>query len=394
MDRAYAFALSLLLLASCAQSAEMPEAEEAMPAPQEREPRSTCDAFLLNVFPLAPEQIETIIPMGRVQDSHVTPTDHQYVIPMGTKGGSLVTDEPGRYQVISPADGAIVHLEIFKEPVEESYRSQPYSDNYLVEIEHGCGVSTRMIHLDTVRKDIMDKMQWMEWESQHPYARGRVPVEEGETIGTVGPHSFDFMVVDTRVTLPGFIVPSRYSGNSEPWKTHVVDTFDYLAEPMRSALLAKSLKRTEPYGGKLDYDVDGTLLGNWYRRGAGEQWEYWKDELSVVYDHLDTTQIRISLGDYDGYPKVFAVHGNAPDPASVGVGETIAYELQPFEYYVGEQRWDGIHHAEGIVARNLGESRGFVLFEMSDSRTLTVETFPRAASAPLAFTSAAQVYER
>src|SRR3990167_10536191 len=112
MDRAYAFALSLLLLASCAQSAEMPEAEEAMPAPQEREPRSTCDAFLLNVFPLAPEQIETIIPMGRVQDSHVTPTDHQYVIPMGTKGGSIITDEPKKYQIKAPTDGFIVNVEL------------------------------------------------------------------------------------------------------------------------------------------------------------------------------------------------------------------------------------------------------------------------------------------
>ncbi|MDP3733293.1 MAG: hypothetical protein Q8Q91_02010, partial [Candidatus Daviesbacteria bacterium] len=82
----------------------------------------------LNTFPLDPKDIELITPMGRVQDSHVTPTDHQYIIPKGTKSGSIVTDEPKKYQIKAPTDGYIVNVELFKEPVEKDYRKDPYSN--------------------------------------------------------------------------------------------------------------------------------------------------------------------------------------------------------------------------------------------------------------------------
>src|SRR3989338_6307684 len=92
--------------------------------------------FKLSTFPIDTKNIELIVPMGRVQDSHVTPTDHQYIIPIGTKSGSLVTDNPGKYEIKAPADGYIINIELFKEPIEEQYRNQAYRNNYLVIFEH------------------------------------------------------------------------------------------------------------------------------------------------------------------------------------------------------------------------------------------------------------------
>src|SRR3989338_3170948 len=66
----------------------------------------------LKTFPLEPKNIELITPMGRVQDSHVTPTDHQYIVPVGTESGSLITSDPKKYQIKSPADGYIVTIEL------------------------------------------------------------------------------------------------------------------------------------------------------------------------------------------------------------------------------------------------------------------------------------------
>ena len=71
----------------------------------------------LATFPLDPKDIELIIPMGKVQDSHVTPTDHQYIIPKGTKSGSIVTDEPERYQIKAPFNGFITNIKLFKKPI-------------------------------------------------------------------------------------------------------------------------------------------------------------------------------------------------------------------------------------------------------------------------------------
>ncbi len=47
-----------------------------------------------------------------------------------------------------------------------------------------------------------------------------------------------------------------------------VDTFDYFDEPVKSQLLAKSLRIALPVGGKIDYDIDGKLIGNWFREGS------------------------------------------------------------------------------------------------------------------------------
>ena len=49
-------------------------------------------------------------------------------------------------------------------------------------------------------------------------------------IGKVG-SNFDFSVLDTRVTLSGFVISSRYEG-----KIHIVDPFDYFEEPLRTLL--------------------------------------------------------------------------------------------------------------------------------------------------------------
>jgi len=94
----------------------------------------------------------------------------------------------------------------------------------------------------------------------------RIPVKEGEVIGSVGVGKFDFSVVDEAVNLTGFANPKTYE---EVWKIHTVDTFDYYKEPLRSALLAKNVRVDKPYGGKIDYDIKGRLIGNWFKEGTG-----------------------------------------------------------------------------------------------------------------------------
>src|SRR3989344_1614402 len=81
-------------------------------------------SFKFKTFPLEPENVEAIVPMGRMQDSHVTPTDHQYILPKVMKSNSMVTENPEQYKIMAPADGYIISVEIFKEPIEEDYKKQ------------------------------------------------------------------------------------------------------------------------------------------------------------------------------------------------------------------------------------------------------------------------------
>ena len=331
--------------------------------------------------------------MGRVQDSHVTPTDHQYIIPIGTVSGSLVTDNPHKYPITAPANGHIITIELFREPVESQYRNQEYRDNYLVLFEHSCAFYTRLIHIDTLSERILASFSFKDPASQHPYASVRIPVKEGEVIGTVGSHSFDFQIMDTEAPNKHILRPDHI----DHFSAYTVDTFDYVAEPLRAELLKKNMTKAPLLGGTIGYDVAGALTGNWFLKGRNSaREEYWVNNMSIVYDHLDPSQIRVSLGNFGGYPKAYGVRGNAPAPASVTAASgIITYELMKFDYYVGDKRWDGLHYAEGIVARNTEESVGAVMFQLMPDGTLKMETFPgKTPTQASAFTSAALIYER
>ncbi|MBR9699585.1 hypothetical protein GOV09_03970 [Candidatus Woesearchaeota archaeon] len=358
-------------------------------------------SFKFKTFPLDIEDVEAIIPMGRVQDSHVTPTDHQYILPKGITSGSMLTDNPEQYEIKAPADGYIISVEIFKEPIEEDYRDQEYEDNYLVIMEHSCTFYSEMIHLSTLKPQILSQINFQNPDSQHPFGSGRVAVKEGEVIGTMGARSFDFYIIDTDINLD-YINPEHFSGDFQAWKTHVVDTFDYLEEPLRSQLLAKNIRKVEPYGGRIDYDVDGTLLGNWYTDWDPEKvqeiiWNYWTREISIVYDYIDPSQIRISLGEFGGYPRAHGVLGNTPDPADISVEDgMVRYELVKVDYFDEDgNKWEGFNYADGVYAQNYDEVQGVVLLQMIEDSKLKVEVFAYVdPSTVTGFTDNALIYER
>lgn len=349
----------------------------------------------LNSFPLDPKDIELIIPMGRVQDSHVTPTDHQYIIPKGTEGGSIVTDEPEKYQIKAPFDGFITNIELFKEPVESAYRKDPYRENFLVVFEYSCDFYTRLIHIDTLSDKVSSSFKFDDPNSQHPYAYPRIAVKAGDVIGTVGPHSFDFQIMDTTKPNKDILSPE----NIDPWTSVTVNTFDYISDSLRSQLLTKNIRTKEPLGGKVGYDKAGTLMGNWFRvgRDKNNRDEYWTENLSIVHDHIDESQIRVSLGKFGGYPKAFGVKGNSPDPKDVSKATgLVKYELVKFDYHDSSgKNWDTIHFSPGLVAKNTDEQAGVVLFELIDDGKLKVEIFPgKSAEEINGFSGNTQIYER
>jgi len=349
----------------------------------------------LKTFPIDAQNIELITPMGRVQDSHVTPTDHQYIIPIGTLGGSLVTDNPRKYPIKAPADGYIINIEVFKQPIEEQYRNQPYQDNYLVVFEHSCDFYTRLIHIDTLSDKVNSSFTIKDPSDPHPYVFTRIEVKEGEVIGTVGPHSFDFQIMNTLEKSKDLIRPE----NIDFFSPYTVDTFDYITDSLRSELLPKNLRKKAPLGGQVGYDKTGSLLGNWFKvgRDKNNRESYWTNNLSVVYDHLDDSQVRVSLGDFGGYPKAFGVKGNSPDPASLSkTSGIVKYELVKFDYVDSKgTKWDTIHYSDSLSAKNTTEIAGVVLFQILDNDQLKVESFPgKTASMVTTFTPKALLFER
>ena len=341
---------------------------------------------MLGASPLALDDLQKILPMGMMSSVHITPTDHQYWHTLNFNGPSEDTINTDRFKIHAPADGFVVEIgKVFDQ------------ENYRIIIEHSCNFYTIFIHIDKLAEKLLKEMKnpdgslkLQEWP--------RIPVKEGEVIGSIGIGKFDFSVVDESVTLQGFANPKTYE--AEVWKIHTADTFDYYSEPLRSKLLAKNVKASEPFGGKIDYDIPGKLIGSWFRentngyKGLGNE-NYWTSHLSIAYDILDPNQIVVSIGDFDGEGRQYGVKGNAPKPQDI-TAETgiVKYELVPYDYYSGNTKWDGIKFTRDITAKNTNEVRGVALFQLIDGK-LKAEFFPNKSGSKVnGFTRKEIMYER
>jgi len=343
-----------------------------------------------SVSPMDPEVITEIEPMGKMHESHPTPTNHMYIRDdIGWDGTGRTT-----YDVVSPADGQIVSIE-----------AMPSVNDYLIFIWHSCSLSSVFNHLADLPPEIRAITGELPSGSQW-YASNKNPifVKAGQSIGR-SKGSFDFAVQNSEVILSGFIIPEHYN---ERGKINKVDPFDYFVEPIRSQLLKKNLRTVEPFGGKIDYDIDGKLVGNWFLEGtedyigSGLRFEgkpYSYGHLAIAYNHIDPTLVEVSFGAEDDIGITtedcnvcsysFGVKGNKPDPADVSV-ETglVKYEL------LGEEHID--HPTLGVrVGVSTDEILGVFLVQMLDGRTIKGEVFAKkTASQVTGFTNNAKIYER
>ncbi|MFC2083155.1 hypothetical protein ACFLSG_03855, partial [Candidatus Bipolaricaulota bacterium] len=289
----------------------------------------------LTAAPADPADLSHIFPLGLMTGAHVTPVDHQYYywanmdVPLST------------YTIHSPADGVVVQVDFMR-------------DDYRVVIEHSCDVFTIWIHLEELAGPLAH-LNGMLSSNQHSFER--IAVAAGEVIsydgGTPG---FDFSVHDDRIILPGYVNPASYV--AEPWKVHTADPYDYFDESVRSQLLTKNVRQVEPLGGKIDHDIPGTLMGNWFAENTNgyagnsditgtvapdQQVGYWSTHLSIAPDPIDPSAIFVSLGSYDGQTAQHAIGLLEPYPTLVTTDSgLVRYELVGSQYIIestGEPWW-------------------------------------------------------
>lgn len=209
-----------------------------------------------------------------------------------------------------------------------------------------------------------------------------VSVGAGDTLGWIGPHAaMDFSVVDFDLDL-NFLNPSRYPD------THIYsgDIFDYFQEPLRTQMLASAARALPPRGGKIDYDVAGRIVGNWFLPGT-TAFHQWSRQLAIVYDHIQGDRIFIADGSPmndvpgsqgPGAPDIYWVNGNAPRPENIGVADGIVqYTLI----------------SPGLAPDASKPVLGVMLVQMLGVGSIRLEVFKGVTQAT-AFTTAAKDYQR
>lgn len=338
------------------------------------------DKVKLTHLPMKESDFSIVIPYGLVVGGHVTPIDHQYFGPADFKSPRDV------YPVYAMGDATITEI---------TERTNERGTEYRFVFTYSC---TSLYYYDLVTS-LVGKVK-------EAYDKDRrninLPVKAGEQVGKIGGQTLDFAVWDTEKPLTGFINPSSYDG--EAWKIYTADPYPYYSDELRALLAQRNPRTTEPIAGKIDYDIDGKLIGNWFAQGTGgyhavdnREQEYWQEHLSFSPNHYDVAVFVISIGNFGGEAMQFVALGNTPNPAQVDTSTgLVKYQLRQFSYIKANGSfWDGNSLTKNPKVRANVQDFGCLLVQLVSARSLKAEPFPNKPCPSIpSFTQSATTYER
>ncbi len=364
--------------------------------------RGECDPngpVILVHSPVDVSTISMVEPMGGVSYDHITPIDHIYLF--------HVPDS--LWEIYAMADGHVVHL------------AWNDSTQYRMIVEHSCSLYSIYIHIQELPEDLESAMGLSSADrSKDLRIYPRVAVSAGDLLGydvINGRGSLDISVVDTRVVLDGFANLETYKG--EHWKKHCVDPFDYWQGSFKDEILKKTLiVNDDPPGGKIDRDIIGRLVGNWFLEGSGGYSGAVRTasdphgsggHLYFGYSNMVPNTKLISMGALD---RMHSLHltDDALDPAEISVETGIVkYGLRALDkgdhgdksgYKVLEtgELWDGKTYPQGGVLEAIYHPgvNGVVVVQVLNDQQIKVEAFPdtRSLDEVSGFTENAKIYVR
>lgn len=344
----------------------------------------------LSVSPMQPEDFSIIIPYGLVVGAHVTPIDHQYFSPKD------YNSPINAYEVFAMADSTIVDI---------GTRQRQFGQEYRLVFSISCTLFYYYDLVTSLSPDIEEA--YTNFKNNHRTVN--IPVKAGQQIGKIGGQTLDFAVWDTIKPLTGYVIPEHY--DSEAWKIYTADPLDYYTKELKEFILSRYIRTAEPISGKIDYDKDGKLIGNWFLEGTngyggrfeGDR-EYWNSHLSFAPNHIDPSWFIISIGYFKTNPSdlpgsQFVARSNTPNPVDVTL-ETglVKYDLSQWAYYnQSGEIWDRNSLAKGIYIKPVSyDSRQIcAIVQMVDRRKIKFEVFDnKTCSQVEGFTSNVKNYTR
>jgi hypothetical protein len=214
----------------------------------------------------------------------------------------------------------------------------------------------------------------------------RIKISPGQVLGYIGTHpGIDIGMYDYERERY-FANPSMYG---REYRAAVCYT-DYLPAHLREEIWEINPRTAEPRCGRVAYDKEGTLAGNWFLEGTTELTQ-WSRQLIFARDDLYGDQITIAdaspLVDGDGIlntgrdPYIWFVKGNTPEP------ESITVESGLVKYEVAD-RWV-------LIRDEHADPAGTLLIQMHEPEKIEYEYFEgKTADEVSGFTSNSRIYVR
>ena len=304
----------------------------------------------LQICPLDLFEVRSITPLGNLnpRGGHVFPTDHIY-LDYGHREGLPVR---------APASGRVFAI-----------RSQ-IGDDFKVEVQVNDRLSYYVAHVLPVKGLSVGST-----------------VERGELIAhTSGYSMLDLGCVDSEVTLKGFVNPDRYPQST----LHCVSPLKLYNDPLRGQLYSKVMRDSSDKDGRIDYDIAGRLVGNWFLEGLAAESsrgfaQTWARQLAFVYDVRRPQARRVSIGGTVAPAGLYGLSAVSPDPAEISVKSGLMRLVLTIPM---PQEADSPHRKPTSVV-------GILLVQMLASNRVKVEFFPGGNEEQrMGFTESARLYER
>ncbi len=281
---------------------------------------------LMTTAPMKPKDIRMILPYGTMVGAHVMPTSHQYLEPWDRKLGR------DTYEVRAAMDATLYSISRRAQNVESGQASP---EEFQLWFAVSC---THFYYYDLMTSLSPDLRKTFDQEKrQGDYASVRIQVKAGQVLGKIGGQTLDYGVWDTELPAAAdILVPKHYEWDG--FRLYLADPLNYYTNELKQIILSKYVRTAKPISGKVDYDIDGKLVGGWFLKGTGELTggqspKYWTGHLAIAPEYLDPSVYLISVGDFAGEEKQFSISRSAPDPKNVGV-ETglVKYDLLPWKH--------------------------------------------------------------
>ncbi len=315
-------------------------------------------------FTNLPVQLDKISKFVGLGELNVFPKDH----------GGFVTKVEGRsgpstISVFAVADGKIKGIR--KE-------TRPDGDQDFAILQRvSTTIEVQYAHVDELADDVLEAAGMLQtgYGINNPVD---IEVQAGQVIGLIGQWpAMDFQIIDQEVEL-NLISKSRYPMPMRQTGYY----FDYYQGSLKNQLLAVTERTLEPRGGKIDYDVPGRIIGNWFLEAEVAPGEFgdWDAHLAIAYGHIYADRIAIA----DGYNRRFGppineikwVKGNAPKPEDIGMA-------------------DGLVKYDLIFRYSDDNVFGAFLIQMLEQNRIKVEVFEdETAETVMGFTENARIYVR
>src|SRR3989344_8862542 len=235
---------------------------------------------LMTTSPMKTKDIQMILPYGTMVGGHVIPTSHQYLEPWDRTLGR------DKYEVRAAMDATLFSISRRAQNVESGeVRPEEFQLWFAISCTHFyyCDLMTS---LSPDLRKIFDQEK-----RQDDYAYVNIQVKAGQVVGKIGAQTLDYGVWDTELPpAAGILVPEHYGWDG--FRPYLADPLNYYDTELKKVVLSKYVRIAEPISGKVDYDIDGKLIGGWFLEGTGEltggtTQNYWVGHLAIAPEYLD-----------------------------------------------------------------------------------------------------------